>query len=39
MGTRLLESGGVRLLINQSVVPLELEFSSEDRSCLSAVCA
>ena len=38
MGTRLLEFGGIRLVMNQSVVPVELESSSEDRSCLSAVC-
>ena len=37
MGTRLLELGGIRLVINQSVVPVELESSPEDRSCLSAV--
>ena len=34
MGTRLLEFGGIRLVINQSVVPVELESSPEDRSCL-----
>ena len=34
MGTRLLEFGGIRLVINQSVVPVELEYSPEDRSCL-----
>ena len=38
MGTRLLEFGGVRFVINQSVVPIELESSPEDQSCLSAVC-
>ena len=38
MGTRLLEFGGIRLVINQSVVPEELESSLEDRSCLSAIC-
>ena len=37
MGTRLLEFGGIRLVINQSVVPVDLEYSPEDRSCLSAV--
>ena len=35
MGTRLLEFGGIRLVINQSVVPVEVESSLEDRSCLS----
>ena len=34
MGTRLLEFGGIRLVINQSVVPVELESSPKDRSCL-----
>ena len=34
MGTRLLEFGGIRLVINQSVVPMELESSPEDQSCL-----
>ena len=34
MGTRLLEFGGIRLVINQLVVPVELESSLEDRSCL-----
>jgi len=29
MGTRLLESGGVRLVINQSIVPVDLEPSPE----------
>ena len=38
MGTKLLEFGGIRLVINQSVAPMELESSPEDRSCLSAVC-
>ena len=38
MGTRLLEFGGIRLVINQSVVPVELESLPEDQSCLSAVC-
>ena len=38
MGTRLLEFGEIRLVINQSVVPVELESSPEDRSYLSAVC-
>ena len=34
MGTRLLEFGGIRLVINQSVVPVDLESSPKDRSCL-----
>ena len=34
MDTRLLEFGGISLVINQSVVPVELESSPEDRSCL-----
>ena len=34
MGARLLEFGGIRLVINQSVVPMELESSPEERSCL-----
>ena len=34
MGTRLLEFEGIRLVINQSVVPVELESLPEDRSCL-----
>ena len=38
MGTRLLEFGEIRLVINQSVVPMNLESSPEDRSCLSAIC-
>ena len=29
--------GGVRLVVNQSVVPVDLESSPEDRSQLSAV--
>ena len=37
MGTQLLEFGGIRLVVNQSVVPVDLEYSLEDRSCLSAV--
>ena len=37
MGTRLLEFGGIRLVINQSVVPVKLESSPKDQSCLSAV--
>ena len=37
MGTRLLEFEEVGLVINQSVVPVELESLPEDRSCLSAV--
>ena len=38
MGARLLEFGGIRLVINQSVVPVELESSPKHRSCLSIVC-
>ena len=34
MGTRLLEFGGIRLVINQSVVSVELESSPEEWSCL-----
>ena len=34
MGTRLLEFGEIMLVINQLVVPVELESSPEDRSCL-----
>ena len=34
MGTRLLEFREIRLVINQSVVPVELESSLENRSCL-----
>ena len=34
MGTRLLEFGGISLVINQSVVSVELESSPKDRSCL-----
>ena len=37
MGTILLEFGGIRLVINQSVVPVELE-SSPRRSKLSFRC-
>ena len=37
MGTRLLEFEEVRLVINQSVVPVELESLPEDRSYLSVV--
>ena len=37
MGTRLLEFGGIRLVINQSVVPIEVESSPKDQSCLSIV--
>ena len=37
MGIRLLEFEEIRLVINQSVVPVNLVSSSEDRSCLSAV--
>ena len=32
MDTRLLEFGEIRLVINQSVVPMELESSPEDYS-------
>ena len=38
MGTRLLKFRGIRLVITQSVVPVELESLPEDRSCLSAIC-
>ena len=34
MDTRLQEFGGIRLVINQSVVPVELKSLPEDRSCL-----
>ena len=34
MGTRLLEFEGIRLVIDQSVIPVEVESSPEDRSCL-----
>ena len=34
MGTRLLEFRGIRLMINRSVVPMKLESSPKDRSCL-----
>ena len=34
----MLEFGGIRLVINESVVPVDLESSPEDRSCLSTVC-
>ena len=37
MGTRLLEFGGIRLVINQSVVPMELESPPKDQSYLSAI--
>jgi hypothetical protein len=37
MGTRLLESGGVRLVINQSTIPVDLECSPEEQSCLNTV--
>jgi hypothetical protein len=37
MGTRLLEFGEIRLVINQSVAPVEVESSPEDRSCPSVV--
>ena len=37
IGTRLVQFGGIRLVINQSVVPVDLESSPEDRSCLSVV--
>jgi hypothetical protein len=36
MGTRLLESRGVRLVINQSVVLMVLVTTPKDRSCPSA---
>jgi len=36
MGTRLLEFGGIRLVNNQPIVPVELESSPEDWSYLSA---
>ena len=32
MGTRLLESGGVMLVINQLVVPMDLEPSPKEQS-------
>ena len=32
------QSGGVRLVINQLVVPIELESSPDDRSYFSVVC-
>ena len=38
MGTRLLEFEEVGLVINQSVVPVDLKSSPKDRSCLSGVC-
>ena len=34
MGIRLLAFGGIRLVINQTVVLMELESSLEDWSCL-----
>ena len=34
MGTRLLEFEGIKLVINQSIVPVELESLPEDQSCL-----
>ena len=37
MGTRLLEFGGIMLMINQLVVPMDLESLPKDRSCLSVV--
>ena len=37
MGTRLLEFGGIRLVINQSDVLVDLVSLPEDRSCVSAV--
>ena len=37
-GYHIARFGGIRLVINQSVVPVELESSPEDRSCLSVVC-
>ena len=38
MGTRRLEFGGISLVVNQLIVPVELESSFEDRNCVSAVC-
>jgi hypothetical protein len=38
MGTRYLEFGGVRFVINQLVVLVDLEPLPEERSSLSAVC-
>ena len=37
MGTILLEFGGIRLVVNQLVVPVDLESSPEDQSHLSTV--
>ena len=36
-GYKIAEFEEVRLVINQSVVPVDLESSPEDRSCLSAI--
>ena len=38
MGTKLLESRGVRLVINQSVAPVVLVTTPKDRSCPTAAC-
>ena len=38
MGTRLLESRGVRLVINQSVVRVVLVTTSKDQNCPTAAC-
>ena len=38
MGTRLLEFGGVRFVINQSVVRVEFVTTLEDQSCPTAAC-
>ena len=37
MDTRLLEFGGIKLVVNQSVVSVDLESSPKYQSCLSAV--
>ena len=37
MGTSLLEFEGIRLVVNQPVVPVEVESSPEERSYLFAV--
>jgi len=34
----LVEFGGIRLVINQSGVPVEWKSSLKDQSCLFAVC-
>ena len=36
-GYQIARVGGIRLVVNQSVVPVDLETSLEDRSCLSTV--